>query len=53
MDLSFPGDYVEIGKMKENVMLNLVQHLIRFKTCETLKQVQGDRIEIVIQSPMA
>ena len=44
-------DCVVIGKMKKNVMLNLVQHL-KSKTYETLKQVQGDTIGVTTQSLM-
>ena len=31
------------SKNAENVMLNLVQHLTKSGTYETLKQVQGDK----------
>ena len=32
------------SKIIENVMLNLIQHLTKSTTYETLKQVQGDRL---------
>jgi len=36
---------------RKNVMLNLVQHLTKSGTYETLKQVQGDKIVITTQPP--
>jgi hypothetical protein len=37
-----------LGKSEEpkNVMLNLIQHLPKSRTSETLKQVQGDKSKI-------
>ncbi len=32
-------------------MLNWFQHLIKSNSYETLKQIQGDKIEFVTQSP--
>jgi hypothetical protein len=29
-------------------MLNLIQHLTLFKTHETLKQVQGDKLDVLL-----
>ncbi len=40
-----------MGEIKINVMPNLFRHLIKSKICETLKQVQGDKISITTQSP--
>jgi hypothetical protein len=37
-------------RLEKNVMLNLVQHLTKSRTYETLKQVQGDKIVITTQS---
>jgi hypothetical protein len=31
------------SKTRKNVMLNLIQHLTKLRTYETLKQVQGDK----------
>jgi hypothetical protein len=44
------GDCVVTGGIGKNVMLNLVQHLTKSRTYETLKQVQGDKIVITTQS---
>jgi hypothetical protein len=45
-NLIFPSplrDYVVIGEMVKNVMLNLFQHLMESISYETLKRVQGDK----------
>jgi len=44
------GDCVTIEKTIKNVMANLFRHLIIPRTYETLKQVQGDKTVIAIQS---
>jgi len=46
-----PKDCVVISISRQNVMLNLFQHLIKLICYETLKRVQGDKKWITTQSP--
>ncbi|MDI7261266.1 MAG: acyl-CoA dehydratase activase-related protein [Thermodesulfobacteriota bacterium] len=47
---SIPGDCVSKSKLRQNVMLDLFQHLIRTINDETLKRVQGDKKRVTTKS---